>query len=89
MTTATIATEIPIVISGQIAAQTFDTYVCMKGLWVYSRYSQTASSRLAADCTTNKGPYLEPSNAGSLVDLIFDCPRIEYDIQGHSPSSEK
>jgi hypothetical protein len=31
-TTATIATDTPIVISGQMLAQTFDTYVCMKGL---------------------------------------------------------
>ena len=62
----------------------------MKGLWVYSRYNQRANSRLAADCITNKGPYLEPSSAGSLVDLILAFPHImEYDIQEHSASSEK
>src|SRR6266852_4048972 len=71
MTTATIATNTLIVTSGQIVAHKFETYVCMKGLWVYSRYSQTASSRLAAVWTTNNGAYLEPSTEGSLVDLIF------------------
>jgi hypothetical protein len=71
MTIATIAIDTLIVTSGQIDAHTFETYVCMKGLWVYSRYSQAASSRLAADWTTNNGVYLEPSTEGSLVDRIF------------------
>jgi hypothetical protein len=68
--TATIAADVPPAISGQTDAQTFDTYACMNGLWVYSRYSQTASSRLAADCMTNKGPCLERITAEALFDFI-------------------
>jgi hypothetical protein len=90
ITTARIPIDIPAVVSGQIDAQTFDTYACMNGLWVYSRYNQTASNRLATDCMTNNAPYLEPSTAGSLVDLMFACLRItDYDTQGYFASSEK
>ncbi|HYU87288.1 MAG TPA: hypothetical protein VEL52_01140 [Candidatus Bathyarchaeia archaeon] len=32
MMAATVAADMPIVISGQTLAQTFDTYACMKGL---------------------------------------------------------
>lgn len=49
ITTAKITTDMLAIISGQIDAQTFDTYSCMNGLWVYSRYSHTASSRFATD----------------------------------------